>query len=87
MQSIQFYHLIQAVLALNFDSIRAAKAVDSALSPDNINLPRGLKISQTRRGKELRISVEVKDPGMLMTLISTLDELVAHSDTAIKVLE
>ena len=78
--------LIQAVLTFDFDSIKTAQAIDTALSPDNINLPRGMKIVQTRRGKKLTISVKVNDSLQLNTLIATLDEFLAHSDTAVKVL-
>lgn len=59
------------------------KAVDSSLSPDNIDFPRGMKFSQEREPKnqELNISVsydEFEDTKKLETLISTLDEILAH---------
>jgi hypothetical protein len=78
--------VLKAVLTIDLDSIKTAQAVDNALSADNINLPKGMKIAQTRRGKKLKISVEVKDALELNTLIATLDEFLAHSDAAVKVL-
>jgi tRNA threonylcarbamoyladenosine modification (KEOPS) complex Pcc1 subunit len=79
--------LIGSVLIIHLDSKKTAEAVDRALSPDNINLPGGMKISQTRRLDKLRITVEVEDTEQLATLIATLDEFLAHAQTAIKVLE
>ena len=79
--------LIRSVLTIDLDSMKTAEAVDRALSPDNINLPRGMKISQSRRVDKLRIAVKVEDLEQLATLISTLDEFLAHAQTAIKVLE
>ncbi len=79
--------MIRSVLIIHFDSKKTAEAVDRALSPDNINLPGGMKISQSRRLDKLRITVEVGDLEQLTTLISTLDEFLAHVQTATKVLE
>jgi len=79
--------LIRSILTIDLDTKKTAEAVDRALSPDNINLPRGMKISQSRRSNKLRIAVKVEDLEQLSTLISTLDEFLAHAQTAIKVLE
>ena len=79
--------MIKSVLTIHLDNPKTAQAVDSALSPDNINLPSGMKISQVRRTNELKITVEVSDNAQLATLISTLDEFLNHAQAATKVLE
>lgn len=75
--------LISATLDVRFRDSKTAKVVDNALSPDNINLPRGMKIAQSRRGKSIKIVVSVDREESLDTLISTLDEFVAHMQVAL----
>jgi hypothetical protein len=79
--------MIKSVLTIRLDNQKTAQAVDSALSPDNINLPSGMKISQVRRTNLLKITVEVSDNVRLATVISTLDEFLSHAQAATKVLE
>ena len=79
--------MIKSLLTIHLDYQKTAQAVDSALSPDNINLPSGMKISQVRRVNVLKITVEVSDSSQLATLISTLDEFLDHAQAATKVLE
>jgi hypothetical protein len=79
--------MIKSVLTIGLDNQKTAQAVDSALSPDNINLPSGMKISQVRRTNLLKITVEVSDNAQLATVISTLDEFLSHTQAATKVLE
>jgi hypothetical protein len=66
-----------------------ARAVDDALSPDNVDLPKGMKIVQRRLGNELSIRVTIQDgdSNQIETLISTLDEFVSHIHASIQALQ
>ncbi|MDG6906500.1 MAG: hypothetical protein JRN20_12015 [Nitrososphaerota archaeon] len=55
--------------------------------PDNVNIPRGMKINQVLRGKTIRVTVSVESHDQLTTLISTLDEFVTHIKVAVEALE
>ena len=75
---------LTAVLTVRFRSSRIGKAVHQALLPDNINLPKGMKINQVVRGKNLTISVTCDS---IETMINTLDEFTSHMDVALKAIE
>jgi len=79
--------LITSSLQLTFKDVRTAKAVNDALTPDNINLPKGMKINQVRRGSNLTIKVSADKLDSINSVISTLDELVSHAHTAVQTLE
>ena len=79
--------MIKAVLTIRFNDKKSASAVDSALSPDNVKLPQGMKIRQALKGNVLRVYVSVDTLEKLNTLIGTLDEFVSHIQAATKTLE
>lgn len=79
--------MITAELVVKFRDAETAAAIASALSPDNVNLPRNMELCQTRREKTLRIEVSVKQTQSLDTLISTLDELVSHIQATLETLQ
>lgn len=79
--------MITAELVVKFRDAETAAAIDTALSPDNVNLPRNMELCQTRRGKTLRVEVSVKQTQSLDTLISTLDELVSHIQATLETLQ
>jgi hypothetical protein len=67
-------------------------AVDSSLTPDNVDFPKGMDFLQRRIAdkNELRILVEygkVEESRNLETLISTLDEILAHIYSATRTIE
>jgi tRNA threonylcarbamoyladenosine modification (KEOPS) complex Pcc1 subunit len=78
--------MFKSVLIIELDNIRVARAINDSLSPDNINLPRGMKIKQYCNRNRIRINVEVSSCDQLNSLISTLDEIISHADLAAKVL-
>ena len=79
--------MISAVFTIRFSNRKSARAVDVALSPDNVKLPQGMKISQTLNGNELRVKISVDSLEKLSTLIGTLDEFLSHVQVATKTLE
>jgi hypothetical protein len=61
--------------------------VSASLLPDNVDFPPGMRLSQKIIGPALVISITLDDRKKLETLISTLDEIVAHIYSATKTLE
>jgi len=74
---------------LGFSSRKSLEAIDSSLAPDNIDFPSGMSFSQKKIGKELRISISMEstDSKKIETLISTLDEILAHIYSATRTIE
>ncbi len=68
-------------LCFSFRSIRAAKAVEEALRPDNVDFPEGLSMKQSVKGDELHI--EFHSNGKLETLLNTVDEVLAGISAAV----
>jgi hypothetical protein len=75
--------LITAVLSVRFTDSKTAKTIDEALAPDNVKLPKGMKIYQVQRGRILRIEVSIQGNRAVETLTSTLDEFVSHIQVAV----
>lgn len=63
---------------------RTPKAVVAALGPDNLQVPKGLRISTEAKGKRVVSTVELE--GRIETLLATLDDLLACTLTAESVL-
>lgn len=80
---------MSADLIISVKNAREAKVIDKALSPDNQNLPKGMSIKQHSRGKDFTVRIlmskEAQTP--LETLISTLDEFVAHTQAVVETLD
>jgi hypothetical protein len=74
---------------VGFSSRKSLDAIDSSLAPDNIDFPAGMSFSQKKIGKELRVSISIQsiESKKIETLISTLDEILAHIYSAIKTIE
>ena len=68
-------------LSFSFNSSRAAKAVEEALRPDNIDFPEGLSMKQSVRENELYI--EFYSDGKMETLLNTVDEVLASVSAAV----
>jgi len=73
---------------MEFSDKNTLDAIDNSLAPDNIDFPRGMKFSQRKQGRTLKISIDF-DQGrtQIETLISTLDEIVAHIYSASSIIE
>ena len=83
---------VKARLHVEFADRRTAKAVHEALLPDNHDFPKGMLFKQELRGSKIAITIEQKKPrfdttNSLYTLISTLDEFVAHIYSVTQTLE
>ena len=75
---------MRAMVTCVYDDDASARAVAAALRPDNFQVPDGIQILTTRRGK--RVSTDVKIDGKIETLLATLDDLLACTSTAESVL-
>lgn len=76
---------LKAKLSLTYDDPKEAEAVTQAISPDNLEVPTGLRVKTVRRGSSLFTSVSCEKP--LETFIATLDDLLACASVAEKALE
>ena len=70
------------------------EAVDSSLTPDNVDFPKGMTFSQKMviQQNELRITISFgggpgEDARKIETLISTLDEILSHIYSASNTIE
>ena len=59
---------------------RVPKAVAAALGPDNLQIPKGLKITTKAKGKRVMSVIELE--GKIETLLATLDDLLACTAAA-----
>jgi hypothetical protein len=73
---------LEAELRLAYNHEREAEAVAKAVSPDNIEVPKGLFIETVQKGFEVITKVECQT--RLQTLIATLDDLLACISVAEK---
>ncbi len=77
--------LCQVQIVLNDVSAKRAKAVRSALEPDNVNIPDGLNISMEEAGDKLIFNFE--SVGDMGHLIGTVDEVLGHVGVTLKVIQ
>ena len=63
----------RANITLRYQNESLAKAVEEAISPDNLQAPKGLEVKVLRNGGEIIIHVQNKKT--VGTLLSTLDDL------------
>ncbi len=76
---------LKAELSFVFDNSKEAEAVTRAISPDNLEVPGGLRVKTVRRGSSLSTLVDCKKS--LETFIATLDDLLACASVAEKAVE
>ena len=76
---------LEARLSLVYDSAQEAEAVARAVTPDNLEVPVGLKVETTSRDGCLSTLVSCEKS--LETFIATLDDLLACVSVAEKTLE
>ncbi len=76
---------VDAQVYISFQTAAHAKAAAKALIPDNVNLPPGLTVDISSRGR--KVWVHVGGSGVkIATIASTLDEILEHISVARKVM-
>ena len=64
---------MEATIAIEYDDEKLAKAVSSAVSPDNYKTPLGLIVITRREGSKVTTKIESEDK--MATFIATIDDL------------
>ena len=75
----------QVQISLNNLSKNRADTVKKALDPDNVNFPKGLSLDVENIDNKLVFNFENEDD--MKKLIATIDEVLAHVQIALKVIE
>ena len=75
----------QVQIVLDNLSKEKAQTVKKALDPDNVNFPKGLSLIVENVDNKLVFNFENEDD--MKKLISTVDEVLAHVQVALKVIE
>jgi 2-keto-4-pentenoate hydratase/2-oxohepta-3-ene-1,7-dioic acid hydratase in catechol pathway len=76
---------LETTLSFIYGSKHEAEAIVKAVTPDNLRVPRGLKVETTRNGNCLSALVICEKS--LETFIATMDDLLACISVAEKTLE
>ena len=71
---------MEAEISLSYKINKQAKAVASAVSPDNVKIPEGLTIETVQQGRKVLASIECKSS--LFTFIATIDDLLGAVSVA-----
>ena len=75
----------QVQIILNNLSKEKAQTVKKALDPDNVNFPKGLSLEVKNIDNKVVFNFENEDS--MKKLIGTIDEVLAHVQIALKVIE
>jgi tRNA threonylcarbamoyladenosine modification (KEOPS) complex Pcc1 subunit len=75
----------QVQIILNNLSKEKAQTVKKALDPDNVNFPQGLSLDVKNIDNKVIFKFESKDS--MKKMIGTIDEVLAHVQVALKVME
>ena len=75
----------QVQIILNDLSKEKAQTVKQALDPDNVNFPKGLSLDVKNIDNKVVFNFENEDN--MKKLIATIDEVLAHVQVALKVIE
>jgi len=75
----------QVQIILNNLSKEKAQTVKKALDPDNVNFPQGLSLDVENIDNKVVFNFENKDS--MKKLIGTIDEVLAHVQVVLKVIE
>ncbi len=73
----------EAELTLSFADPADAEIAERAVKPDNLPLPRGLRIEMSRRGGIIKVRVECERT--IASLLATVDDLLSMMLLALKV--
>lgn len=65
-------------------SRETAKAVFLAISPDNHNMPEGIKILITKKKGELELIVKTKDVGSMIATLEDIFQCIQAAEITIK---
>ena len=75
----------QIEIAINNISREKAKVIEKALEPDNVNFPKGLKL--TINEKKNQLVFYFSNEGDIRKLISTVDEVLEHVNLSMEVIK
>jgi len=75
---------LKAEIVITYEDPRAAKSITAAVSPDNLNPPKGLCVETEAVGSSVR-SVITCDK-KIETFVSTIDDLLSAIQSAEKIL-
>ena len=75
----------QVQIILNNLSKEKAQTIKKALDPDNVNFPKGLSLEVKNIDNKVVFNFENEDS--MKKLIGTIDEVLAHVQVALKVIE
>ena len=75
----------QVQIILNNLSKEKAQTIKKALDPDNVNFPKGLSLEVKNIDNKVVFNFENEDN--MKKLIGTIDEVLAHVQVALKVIE
>ena len=75
----------QVQISLNNLSKEKAQTVKKALDPDNVNFPQGLSLNVENIDNKVIFKFESEDS--MKKMIGTIDEVLAHVQVALKVIE
>lgn len=67
---------IKSSMKIEFDSKKEIDTMINALTPDNVRIPKGLKINMRAQNKCLIIDIQCKNGSG--TFLNTIDELLEH---------
>ena len=73
---------MQATITLEYDGAKTAKAIAKAVSPDNSEVPKGLKVTTEQKGAI--VITDITLDGKLSTFLATIDDLLESASTAEK---
>jgi len=77
--------ICQVQIILNDLSKEKAQTVKEALDPDNVNFPKGLSLIVENIDNQVVFNFQSEDS--MKKLIGTIDEVLAHVQVALKVIE
>jgi tRNA threonylcarbamoyladenosine modification (KEOPS) complex Pcc1 subunit len=77
--------ICQVQIILNNLSKEKAQTVKEALDPDNVNFPKGLSLIVENIDNKVVFNFQSEDS--MKKLIGTIDEVLAHVQVALKVIE
>jgi len=75
----------QVRISLNNLTKETAQAVKKALDPDNVNFPKGLSLNVENVDNKVIFNFE--NENSMKKLIGTIDEILAHVQVSLKVIE
>ena len=72
--------MFEAEVVLSYGSARVAEAVADAVSPDNVDVPKGMTVRTARRGT--KVLTKIVCGGTLLTFVATVDDLLSAASVA-----